>query len=189
MTIDDIANTIKQSGLKHTPVLIGIEGFGGSGKTSLSEKLKSKLGNAFVVKIDDFIVKEQINEDSWDKGGFDRQRLEKQILLPATSGKVISYQKLIWQTNKLSDFIRIPKVDYLIIEGISCYHPDIANYYEYKIWVDTPIEIARERGRARDGSNENSKMWDLWEDNDIKYKDTYHPDLVADFIFDNSAEK
>ena len=155
----------------------------------MSEKLKSKLGNAFFVKIDDFIVKEKINEDSWDKGGFDRERLEKQILMPATSGKVISYQKLIWKTNQLSEYIHIPKVHYLIIEGISSYHPDIAKYYDYKIWVDAPIEIARERGRARDGSNENASMWNIWSENDIKYKDKYHPELVADFVYDNSAEK
>jgi uridine kinase len=189
MNIDDIASAILQSGLTYKPILIGIEGFGGSGKTTLSAKLKSKLGNAYVVNIDDFIVKEKVNENSWEKGGFDRERLEKQILLPATSNKSIRYQKLIWQTNKLSEFNEIPKVDYLIIEGISCYHPDIAKYYDYKIWVDTPIGIAKERGRSRDGSNENAVMWDLWAENDIKYQNKYHPELAADFIIDNSAVK
>ena len=31
-------------------------------------------------------------------------------------------------------------------------------------------------------------MWDLWAENDINYQNKYHPELVADFIFDNSAK-
>jgi uridine kinase len=187
MNIENIVKAIKDSRITNKPVLIGIEGFGGSGKTTLSGKLKSKLGSAYVVNIDDFIIKEKLNEDNWDKGGFDRERLEKQVLLPATSNNAIQYQKLIWQTNKLSDFIEIPNVDYLIVEGISCYHPDIAKYYDFKIWVDTPMELAKERGYARDGSNENAVMWDLWSENDIKYKDRYHPELEADFVIDGTV--
>ncbi|MCA9350150.1 AAA family ATPase [Candidatus Saccharibacteria bacterium] len=188
MSINEIATAILKSEFTRKTIIIGIEGFGGSGKTTLSDTLKTKLGNAYVVRLDDFIVKEKINENSWDKGIFDRKRLEKQVLIPATSNKAIKYQKLIWQTNKLGLFNEIPKVDYLIIEGISCYHPDIAKYYDYKIWVNTPIEIAKERGRERDGSNENAFMWDLWAENDINYQNKYHPELVADFIFDNSAK-
>jgi uridine kinase len=186
MTIQEIADSIKKLNKPTGPVLIAIEGFGGSGKTTIANKLSSALGNAYVVNIDDFIVKEKINEPSWDKGGFDRARLEQQVLLPASRQEPVHYQELVWESNQLSKPKVMPQIHYLIVEGISCYHPDIAHYYDFKLWIDTPIEVAKARGQARDGSNENADMWDLWAENDIRYREKYHPEQQADFIINNS---
>lgn len=185
MNLPDIASAIKQNNKQHKPVLIAIEGFGGSGKTTLAEQLKGALQDAYIINIDDFIIKAKLTEPSWDKGAFDRVRLEQQVLTPATTGKDIAYQKLIWVTDTLSEPIAVPQVAYLIVEGISSYHPNIAKYYDYKIWVDTPIELAKERGHARDGSNENAQHWDLWTENDLKYQQKYHPEEQADFVISN----
>lgn len=184
MTTEGVADIILQNHGRKT-ILIAIEGFGGSGKSTIAEELKSKLRGAYVINIDDFIIKEKILEQSWDKGGFDRSRLEQQVLIPATTGQAVMYQKLLWDTNTLSELIAVPEIDCLIIDGISSYHPDIAKYYDYKIWVDTPIEVARERGRARDGGNENAQHWDLWAENDLGYQQKYHPKKVADFVIAN----
>lgn len=184
-TLESIAGSIASRLPMRSPVLVAVEGFGGSGKSTFAEKLKSLLGNAFVVSIDDFIVKEHLAEPSWDKGSFDRRRLEKQVLVPATTGQNVEYQQLIWSTNTLSAPVLVSKVDFLIVEGISAYHPDIAHYYDFKIWVDTPINIAKERGHAREASNENAAFWDLWAANDLAYQQKYHPELIADFVYDN----
>jgi uridine kinase len=182
----EIVNIIKSHTHTKRPILIGVEGFGGSGKTTFANQLKEALGSAYIVNIDDFIVKEKITEPSWDKGGFDRGRLEQQVLIPAAKQEPISYQELVWATNTLSEPRVVPPVDYLIVEGISSYHPDIAHYYDYKIWIDTPIEVAKERGHARDGSNENAEHWDLWAANDLRYQERYHPEQIADFVIANS---
>lgn len=184
-TLDEIASAIKQDDKQHKPVLIAIEGFGGSGKTTFANKLRDSLGSTYIVSIDAFIVKEKIYEQSWDKGGFDRKRLEDQVLLPASKHEPIQYQELLWESNTLSQPQIVPEVDYLIVEGISSYHPDIAHYYDYKIWVDTPMEIAKGRGHARDGSNENAAYWDLWVENDLGYQQHYHPERQADFSINN----
>jgi len=182
MTVEQIVKAITQKPSNHKPVLIGIEGFGGSGKTTFASRLRDSLGSAYVVNIDDFIVKEKLTEPSWDKGGFDRERLEQQVLLPASKQEPVQYQELIWETNTLSEPKVVPPVDYLIIEGISCYHPNIQHYYDYKIWVDTPIEVAKARGKERDAGNENADKWDMWAENDLAYQEKYHPELKADFI-------
>jgi uridine kinase len=88
-------------------------------------------------------------------------------------------------TNTLSEPVTVPEVDYLIVEGISSYHPSIEQYFDYKIWVETPMEIAQKRGHARDGSNENAHYWDLWVKNDIAYQQRYHPEQQAGYIFMN----
>jgi len=189
MSLEEIVKTIQKMPHAAKPILIGIEGFGGSGKTTVADILAGRLGDAYVVHIDDFIVKEKITDPSWDTGGFDRKRLEEQVLKPATSGRAITYQKLIWQSNTLSDYVTIPQSKYLIVEGISSYHPDIRDYYDYTLWVDTPMAIAKERGHARDGSNENADHWDLWTENDRRYQQKYHPEQAADFMYSNEARR
>lgn len=185
MTIDEIAQAIKNKDCSHSPILIAIEGFGGSGKTTLANKLRNTLQSAHVVNMDDFIVKEELTKPSWDKGGFDRQRLEKQVLLPASKQQPVQYQELIWETNTLSRLKVVPNTAYLIVEGISAYHPTLADYYDFKIWVDTPIEVAKARGKVRDAGNENVDKWDMWAQNDLAYRDEYRPEERADFVTSN----
>jgi uridine kinase len=186
MTIQEIANAIKSKQVSHRPILIAIEGFGGAGKTTFSKKLKEMMGNAYIVQADDFIIKEKLTLVSPDMESYDKPRLEEQVLIPASKGEAIIYQKLDWTTNKLSEPIEVPKVDYLIVEGISSYHPDIAKYYDYKIWIDTPIKVANQRGKLNDAGTENEQYWDLWSKNDLAYKEKYQPEKVADFIYENS---
>lgn len=187
MQIKAIASTIKRFETKQAPpVLIGIEGFGGSGKTTLSTQLESALGNAYIIRIDDFIVKSKLRESAWDTGVFDHARLEEQVLKPATQGKTIRYQKLIYAVDRLSNPIQVPKVDYIIIEGISCYIPALRDYYDFKVWVDTPIDIAKKRGQARDGTHGSAEDWDAWAKIDLAYQQKYHPEQLADFIVSNN---
>lgn len=185
MTLENVVNGIKSQHKADGPLLIAIEGFGGSGKTTIANRLRAGLGSAYVINIDDFIVKEKVNEPSWDKGGFDRKRLEEQVLAPASQHLPIKYQRLLWESNMLSKPMDVPDVSYLIVEGISSYHPDIAHYYDCKIWVDTPLSIAKSRGQARDLGNENYDKWDAWASNDLEYQQKYHSERRADFVVSN----
>src|SRR5262245_57567712 len=99
MHVEHIVTDLKQKRGTKRPILIGIEGYGGSGKTTVAEQLAAALGNAFVVAVDDFIVKEKLTEPSWENGLFDRDRLERQVLAPAINGQPIRYQRLNWGTN------------------------------------------------------------------------------------------
>ena len=47
------------------------------------------------------------------------------------------------------------------------------------------MEVAKARGRARDGNNENAANWDLWAENDLAYQAKYHPEQQADYIVEN----
>src|SRR5882672_630847 len=108
MSIEEIVSKIKNAPTTHNPVLIAVEGYGGSGKTTFANRLAEKLGDTYIVSIDDFIVKEKLLEPSWDKGSFDRERVEKQVLKPLSEGKTARYQKLIWTDNLLSEYVEVP---------------------------------------------------------------------------------
>lgn len=86
MTLNEIVRCIMLS-KSAKPVLIAIEGYGGSGKTTFANKLKDALGESYVVNLDDFIIKEKIAESSWDNGAFDRNCLEEQVLIPFSARK------------------------------------------------------------------------------------------------------
>ena len=183
MNVKAIAEAIKRDSAHNVPViLIGIEGFGGSGKTTLSKQLLQFLGDAYLIHIDDFIVKEKLLELAWDTGVFDHDRLEKQVLRPAKSGNPIIYQKLAYDENHLGQAITLPSVRYVLVEGISCYIHSLRHYYDFKIWVDTPAELAMARGIVRDGTHDSADDWNKWAQIDILFSQKYQPALVADFI-------
>lgn len=186
MTLEDIAAHLKKSSLSNRPITIAIEGFGGAGKSTFAAKLKRELSDAYVIDIDDFFLKEKMSDAI--KSNFDRKRLEKQVLLPLRNGHPAAYQKLEYATNTLSKFIKVPSVKYLIIEGVSSFHPDIAHYMDYKIWIDAPREVADARGRRRDKElgNNNGALWDNWTKTYQDYKDMHNLEAAADFIFDNN---
>lgn len=183
MKFDDIVKEIKK--LRSQPSLIAIEGFGGAGKSTLANKLKDVLGKAFIVQTDDFVIQEKLTLVSPDMECYDLKRLENSVLIPLTSGKTAHFRKLNWDTFELGAPVEVPKVDYVIVEGITAFHPKIARYYDFKLWVDTPIEIATKRGKEKDSGTVNEQHWDLWSKNDLAYKAKYHPDESADAIFTN----
>ena len=186
MQIESLTRSIEHAKPKRPyPVLIGIEGFGGSGKTTLSKQLGEALGKAYIIHMDDFIVKAKLAEPSWDSGVYDHARLEEQVLRPATNGATIVYQKLLYDADSLSEPIEVPPVDYVIIEGLTCYIPRLAGYYDFKIWIDTPIQVARARGQARSGTHGSADDWAAWAKIDLAYQQKYHSELVADYIVTN----
>lgn len=187
ITTEEIADLIKH-GKSDKPTMIAIEGYGGSGKSTLAEKLTQQLPNTQIIKIDSFIIKEKAqNAEPWEKV-FDRKRLEKEVLEPASLGYTINYQRLDWAKNELGPIIMLPQMDYLIVDGISSFHPDIEHYYSFKIWIDTPIDTAKKRGRMRNSDNENAVLWEKWAQCDLVYQQRYHPEQRADFVIDNSKE-
>jgi uridine kinase len=117
MKIDEIVNEIKELKAKK-PFLIGIEGFGGAGKSTLSHKLKDVLGGeAYIIQTDDFVIKEKLTLASPDMECYDLERLEAEVLRPAQNNQAIVYRRLNWDTFELGEPIRIPPVEYLIIEA------------------------------------------------------------------------
>lgn len=185
MTTEDVANKIKQMHLNKKPVIIAIDGFGGAGKSSLAKGLEKELQSATIVEVDDFYIFGKKSDA--DKSNFDRSRLVEQVLEPLKQGESASYQKSIDKNNPLSGYFDVPQVTYLILEGVSSLHPDIAKYVDYKIWIDTSADEAKKRMMNRDkslGQDHGEQLWSHWTDSYQAYKDLHHPESLADLIVD-----
>jgi uridine kinase len=183
MTVKVVASKIKQIHFKNKPVIIAIDGFGGAGKSTFAKSLKKELRSATIVEVDDFFLF-GVQSDA-DKSNFDRSRLVKQVLEPLKNGKPASYQRSIDKYNPLSGYLDVPQVDYLILEGVSSFHPDITKYLDYKIWLDIPAEEAKKRMMNRDksqGHDHGEELWNHWTDSYQAYKDLHHPEEAADLV-------
>jgi uridine kinase len=180
--IDEVIAHINDRRDARTPVLVGIDGVGGSGKSTLAYAIAERLGSdAVVIPLDDFIVRDRMLDDSWE-GGWDRDRLLKQVIAPLRRGEPVLYQRLEWSSNSLSNPIAVPAAAIVMVEGITALHPALAPYWHLTIWVETDAKVALERGRARDAGNDNAQHWELWSANDARYRVEHAPHDRADLI-------
>lgn len=164
MDIQATLNLIKKLPEKSAPYIIAIDGFGGSGKSTTARKLSEHLQNSTIVSMDDFINKDHFYDASWEEA-FNREQVRSKVTSLSSTTK-----------------------GYIIVEGISSMHPSLANLYDFTVWVDTPIDVAKNRGQLRDAGNENEDKWELWAENDLKYSNEYGPREHADSIIINSND-
>lgn len=171
------------------PALVGVSGFGGSGKSSIARKLGEVLG-APVVGVDSFQTKGAFNSTFSLWGIMDYVRLEKEVLRPFRNNEdPIHYGHFDANSESISKTVEIKNDGILVVEGVGLFRPELLSYFSYKIWVDLPIEEAIARGKKRDREeygNPTDELWDgVWKDNDLQYFEAYKPKEVADAVIKN----
>ncbi|UFS59444.1 uridine kinase family protein [Subtercola endophyticus] len=190
VTFDELVTTIRELTVEGRPSIgrpsiVGVDGFGGSGKTTLVVRLVKELGDSAIVAMDDFVVKKAIDDSSWEHV-WDRNRLARQVLEPLAHGHRSAYEPLDWESGGFGAPIDLPDARYVFIEGITSLHPTLRHFYDSSVWVNTPIEIAMNRGQARDAGNENERGWKQWAQNDLHYLSETRPDQFADAVIENA---
>lgn len=183
---DEILSRIRAT---EKPLIIGVSGFGGAGKSSFAKALGEAVGAPFV------------GVDSFQKdGAFDTEyslweimdfpRLEKEVLQPFASGeKIIRYGHFNVPSRSVTETRELKNTELLIIEGVGLFRPELSKYFGLKIWVDCPMDAAIARGKKRDREeygNPTDEQWEgIWKKNDEEYLEQYKPKDAADFVFQN----
>lgn len=93
------------------PVLVAIDGPGGSGKSTFAERLSTALGGAPIVPTDDFASADTPLE-WWP-------RLLSQVIEPLIKGRQARYQRYDWVRRGLADWVEVPAAPAVILEGVS----------------------------------------------------------------------
>ncbi len=178
----DLINRIKE---QEKPVIIGISGFGGSGKSTLARRLSEQLA-APIIGVDSFF--RSIHETDYrDWEIIDFERLCTAVILPFTHNQSpLSFTEMDWGTGEITRQTEIQHNGVLIIEGIGLFREPLLGRFTIKIWIDCPIEVAMERGKARDKNAygvDNDHLWDtLWKQNDLQYFASKKPHEGADYV-------
>lgn len=182
---DQLISTIRSSA---QPTLIGVSGFGGSGKSTFAKKLGEAIG-APVVGVDSFQKKGAFDTEYslWEIMGY--TRLEQEVLQPFHRGEeIIRYGDFDAFKEMISNTIEIKNNRVLITEGVGLFRPKLMKYFTYTIWIDVPLEKAIERGKRRDQENGSStdELWDgIWKENDLQYMNEFNPKENADSVISN----
>lgn len=194
MDLNKIIERIKKESQKKDLYIIGISGFGGSGKTYLSNLISKELVDCNIVSIDSFSSSFGWKRDS-EWSNFDRKKLVEKVILPAKKNKwPIEYESITWPEGYAMNIIPIKKKKFLIIEGCSIFHPDTKSHFNIKIWIEAPLESATNVGKGRDVRKNNDKnigkLWDnIFVPNDKDFFEKYRPDKVADIVIKNKSEE
>ncbi len=166
--------------------IVAVDGAGGSGKTTLAEGVAGYLGDCVVVHGDDFYrpmpddEREQLDAEQGYQRYFDWQRLEAQVLEPLRAQLAARYQLYDWGTGQLGSWREIAPETVVIVEGVYSARPELADYYDLTVYVDTPRELCLQRLRGR---GQNSDEWiNRWRAAEDYYIDTTQPQTRAALV-------
>ena len=177
----DLIEKIKNTQRKHATLLIGIDGVGGAGKTTLSSWIKANLNNVSIVQLDDFYSPELNRAD--------RKVVLKQVFLPLENDSDARYQIFDWRINALTDWFTIAPGGVVIIEGVSALHSDFAEKYDFRIWIECPPEVGFrrrvERDKIRDKVDNTNKWREIRMPQEKEYVESEKPQLRADYVLVN----
>ena len=170
------------------PLIVGVSGLGGAGKSSFANALGESIG-APIIGVDSFRKNRTDHGYSmWEI--MDYPRLVTQVIKPFLAGEEsIRYGHLGRTTNgiRLDKTVRAEGI--IIIEGVGLFRAGLKDYLGYKVWVDCPVEEAIARGKKRDREEHQDpqdESWDgIWKRNDQEYVSKYKPKEQANLVFSN----
>ena len=87
-----------------------------------------------------------------DLGGDLAARLLAQIVEPLRNGAPVRYQRYDWHSLQFEEWVEVPVVDWLIIEGVGAAQEVLRAIAEDSVFIDVEAELGKARVIARDGA-------------------------------------
>ena len=169
--LDKLIFEIKQRNLR----VIAIDGFCGSGKTSVAQYLQNNL-DCRVIPMDDFFPcddrSRRIAEEH--KVNLDFERLMREV--PSVEGE-INYKKFVCRTGEFLP-VTLKKTGLTVIEGSYSHFP-ILPYKATKIYLDCPESVRIERLKRRPNF---ADFVSKWQPKEQTYQEFYDVRQNADII-------
>ena len=159
--------------------VVGIDGPGCCGKSSLVDGLSALVGNCAHLATDDFHLPRGSPPEAGSPLPYRRWT---QFMLAArrlAEGRSARVRPIDWRTRALAPEVVIEPAPLLFIEGIAALHPEVTPMVNYRIWVDGRAETRLERVRRRDGEAE-VPNWQKYIAFEQRYLEVHRPWTSAD---------
>jgi uridine kinase len=185
--VQDVVDALEQRRAELGRVAVGISGFAGAGKSVLARRVVDSVHDSVRVRGDDFLDPARVHRRSSDWDGVDRERLRSEVLEPFRAGRDVEIRRLDWDTGKLGEPTPLPRASVLVIDAIGIFHPDLLPWFDLTVWVDTDLQLAQQRGMARDraAGMDHDHLWtDVWAPNDHAFEQAFSPRTHAELALD-----
>jgi uridine kinase len=171
------------------PIVVGVSGYCGSGKSTLTRQLVARLPGAVRIRGDDFLDPARSHKRSSDWDGVERLRLVSEVLTPVREGRTSMFRRYDWSRRELGAAERLPSAEVLIVDLIGLFHPDALPSIDLAIWCDVDLETSAQRGINRDagmGRNHDALWRNVWLPNERDFEDQFAPRTRADVVYPTS---
>lgn len=143
-------------------IVVGVSGYAGSGKSTLVREVVR--GDSAMVRMrgDDFLDPSRSHRRSNNWDGVDRVRLVDQVLVPFCEERESTFRRYDWSRRELGELESVPAGEVLVVDLIGLFDPEALPALDLTIWMDVPLEVARERGMRRGEklSCDHSRLWE-----------------------------
>jgi uridine kinase len=160
-------------------VWVGIDGFGGAGKSALADAIAAELDRAVVVRIDDFWGP-SIPEWDWP-------RFRAEVVTPLLGGRSTRYQVWNWVEDVGGDWVELAPGGVIVVDGVSSTRTEVGVAWDLTVWVDASREVRLARALERDGADMLPRWLDDWMPSEQRYATRERPQERVDLIVDGTA--
>lgn len=166
-----------QLGSSPRPVIIGIDGRSGSGKTSLAGELASLLREHRKVSL--FHLEDIY--PGWNGLATGVERYLQTVLTPLAAGRDAQWTSWDWATHFDGETRLTNAAEIVIVEGVGAAQSAARALLDVVIWVDAPDDVRKKRALSRDGETY-APYWELWAAQETEMLAIDHPAEQADIL-------
>lgn len=167
--------------------VLAIDGYAGSGKTTLAKELSRKL-DATLINMDNFYLPIDKRTDDWFEkpgGNIDFVRLKNEIIIPYLNKENLKHIEFIPKEQYLKTFKDFKYNTRIIIEGSYSMHPEIFDFSNYKLFLKCDETSQEKRLKTREKDNY-INFKNIWIVKELNYHKECHIEEKADLIIDTS---
>ena len=172
-------------------VIVGIDGPGGAGKSTLARELALLRDDVAIIEGDDFYrplaesTRAALTPLEAVDLLFDWERLRDEALAPLVRGEDASYRRYDWGADRLGEEVAtVAAGGVVLVEGCYVARPALRGYLDLIVAVDAPRELCIARQLER-GENEPGQV-ERWREAEEWYLERQDPRRVADLVIDGS---
>lgn len=150
------------------PAVIAVDGVDGSGKTTFAGRLAAAIGNAgraaLIVHEDDFLAPREVryrlgrhSPEGFFRDSYDLVALIRHVLDPLSPGGDRRVRRRVFdhRTDAPVDALdeHVPADAVVIVEGMFLHRDDLADRWDWSVFLDVPFAETARRMAERDGSH------------------------------------